>query len=267
MTFPILGIIAGGGDLPNEIANIYVANGGGCFVASIDQDRGYNSVPYKFFTIGCVGSILEYFEENKVKNIIIVGGVQRPDLKSLKVDWGGASLIADITRQKILGDDNVLTIVMNHIKKRGFSVISPLDVLEMNSKSFISTKKKPSKTDSSDIEFGSSILKNLGELDVGQSVVICDGYTLGIEAAEGTDNLISRCGLLRKNAKGGVLVKMSKSGQDMRLDVPVIGPDTILSLAKSGFNGVAIEKSGVIIIKPKEVLRLLDENDLFIKYI
>lgn len=267
MTLPVLGIIAGNGDLPDEVANIYVGNGGSCFIASIDKDRSYNGVFCKVFSLGCVGAILEYFEENKVENVIIVGGVKRPDLKSLKVDGGGSALLASVMKQKILGDDNVLTIVMNHIKQKGFNVISPLDVLVMNNKNLISTKKKPSKYDSTDIEFGSAILKNLGKLDVGQSVIICDGYALGIEAAEGTNNLIRRCDLLRKKDKGGVLIKMSKSGQDMRLDVPVIGPETIFYLAKHGFNGLAIEKTGVIIIKPKETQKLLDENDLFLEYI
>lgn len=267
MKLPALGIIAGNGDLPDEIANIYIGNGGKCFVASIDKDRSYNGVPCKIFTLGCVGAILEYFEENRVENVIIVGGVQRPDLRSLKVDWGGTALLASIMKQKILGDDNVLTIVMDHIKKKGFNVISPLDILAMDTKNLISTKNKPSKDNVSDIEFGISILENLGKLDVGQSVIICDGYTLGIEAAEGTDNLIRRCDLLRKKDKGGVLVKMSKSGQDMRLDVPVIGPDTIFCLAKHGFVGLAIEKKGVIIIKPEETRRVLDENELFLEYI
>lgn len=267
MTLPVLGIIAGNGDLPDEIANIYVRNGGSCFIASVDKDRSYNGFSCKKFALGSAGAILEYFEENKVQNIIIVGGVQRPDLNALKVDWGGAYLLANIMKQKLLGDDNVLTIVMEYIRKKGFGVISPLDILAMDNKNLIYTKNRPSKNESSDIKFGLNILKSLGKLDIGQSVIICDGYALGIEAAEGTDNLIRRCELLRKKDKGGVLVKMSKSGQDMRLDVPVVGPDTIFCLAKHGFKGLAIEKTGVIIIKPEETQKLLNENDLFLEYI
>lgn len=266
MTLSVLGIIAGDGDLPDEIANIYVGNGGGCFIASVYKDRSYNGVPSKKFTLGCVGAILEYFEENKVQSIIIVGGVKRPDLNALKVDWGGASLLASIMKQKVLGDDNILTIVMEHIRKKGFEVISPLDILAIDNRKLIHTKCRPTKNDSIDIKFGFNILENLGKLDVGQSVIICDGYALGIEAAEGTDNLIRRCDLLRKKDKGGALVKMSKSVQDMRLDVPVVGPDTIFCLAKHGFNGLAIEKTGVIIIKPEETQKLLNENNLFLEY-
>lgn len=266
MTPPKLGIIAGNGDLPDEIAKIYTSGAGDCYIASIDKDRSYLGVPYKKFAIGAVGAILEYFEENKVEDVIIIGGIERPDLNSLKVDLGGAALLANIAKQKMLGDDSVLKIVMDYIKKRGFNVISVLDVLALKDDNLIFTNKKTSKQNNIDIKIGVDVLKKLGHLDVGQSVIVCDGYVLGIEAAEGTDNLIRRCDLLRKKEKGGVLIKMSKIGQDMRLDVPVIGPETIFCLAKHGFNGLAIEKSGVIIIKPEETKKLLDENDLFLEF-
>ena len=267
MSFPRLGIIAGNGDLPDEIANIYVGSGGDCFIASIDKDRSYNGVPCKKFALGAVGAILEYFEENKVEDVIIIGGIERPDLKALSVDWCGTLLLASIVKQRFLGDDNVLKIVMNYVQSKGFNVISPLEILAKNSGKLIASATLPASSDNEDIEVGSSVLKTMGSLDVGQSVVVCGGYVLGIEAAEGTDNLIRRCELLRRKDKGGVLIKRSKTGQDMRLDVPVIGPETIFCLAKHGFNGLAIEKNGVIIIKPEETQRLLDENGLFLEFI
>jgi UDP-2,3-diacylglucosamine hydrolase len=265
MSLPRLGIIAGNGDLPDEIANIYSKNGGDCFIASIDKDRSYSAVPCKNFALGSVGAILEYFEENKVKDVILIGGINRPDLKSLKVDWGGTTLLASIVKQTILGDDNVLKIVMTHIEKKGFNIVSPFEILEINTENQIFSIKQPSIQDDTDIELGSLVLKTMGGLDVGQSVVVCDAYVVGIEAAEGTDNLINRCSMLRKKSKGGVLVKRSKLAQDMRLDVPVVGPKTILNLAKCGFNGLAIERHGVIIVNPEETKKLLDENGLFLK--
>jgi DUF1009 family protein len=176
-------------------------------------------------------------------------------------------LLATIAKQRFLGDDNVLKIVMNHVRRQGFNVISPLDILAKNSGKLVFSTTLPASSDNEDIEVGSSVLKTMGSLDVGQSVIVCDGYVLGIEAAEGTDNLIRRCDLLRKKDKGGVLVKRSKKGQDMRLDIPVIGPQTIFCLVKHGFNGLAIEKDGVIIIKPKETQNLLDEHGLFLEFI
>jgi UDP-2,3-diacylglucosamine hydrolase len=267
MTLPILGIIAGIGDLPDEVASIYTSNGGQCFIASINKDRSYSEIPHKSFTVGCVGAVIEYFKENNVENIVMIGSVDRPDMKSLKVDKGGVVLLANVLKQKVLGDDNILNAVTHHLEKEGFKVISPMEILLLNKQSLVITSKKPSSQDKKDIALGVEILSRLGELDVGQSVIVCDGYTLGVEAAEGTDNLIRRCDVLRKKDTGGVLIKISKSGQDMRLDIPVVGPETIFFLAKHGFSGLAIQQSGVIIIKPKETKELLDENNMFLHYV
>jgi len=263
-----LGIIAGSGDLPKEIAKLYNSAGGNCFIAAIDPETSFEESSYEHFTLGSVGGIIEYFKKNAVKNVVIVGGIARPDLKSLKVDFAGSALLARILKQKILGDDNVLKVVSNYIESKDLKVISPREILKFSGYNFdISNKNTPSSQDKSDIEIGIQVIKSLGGLDVGQSVIVCDGYVIGIEAAEGTDNLIRRCEYLRKKEKGGVLVKMSKSEQDMRLDVPVIGPDTVFFLAKHGFNGIANEKEGVIVIKPEETQKLINDNGLFFSII
>lgn len=261
-----LGIIAGSGDLPSEIARLQQESGGEVVIAAIDPKNPFANFEHKYFALGSAGAILDYFKENYVEEIIIIGGVQRPDLKSLKVDLSGGVLISKILKQKILGDDNVLKIVADYIESKGFKVISPEKVLKRKGGygEIIASQKSPASGDKSDIEIGREVVKSLGKLDVGQSVIVSNGYVVGIEAAEGTDNLIDRCALLRKEKKGGVLVKMSKSSQDMRLDVPVIGPDTIEKLARNGFSGVAIEKDGVIIISPEKTKRLLDEHELFL---
>lgn len=264
-----LGIIAGSGSLPAEIARLQQESGGDVVIAVIDPQNSFENFEHKYFALGSAGAILDYFKENSIEEIIIIGGVRRPDLKSLKVDLSGGVLISKILKQKILGDDNVLKIVADYIESKGFKVISPEKILKRvsNSGEIISSKNSPSSEGKSDIEIGKEVIKALGKLDVGQSVIVSGGYVVGIEAAEGTDNLIDRCAILRKEKKGGVLVKMSKSSQDMRLDVPVIGPDTIEKLAKNGFSGVAIEKNGVIIIDPEKTKRLLDEHEMFLALI
>ncbi|MDP5020930.1 MAG: UDP-2,3-diacylglucosamine diphosphatase LpxI [Rickettsiaceae bacterium] len=263
---PKLGIIAGNGDLPEEIAKLQKASGGDCVIAALESKANFANFAHKHFALGAVGSIIEYFKENSVENVVIIGGIGRPDLKSLKVDFSGSLLLAKILKQKILGDDNILKIVSNYIESKSLKVVFPQEILKLGKYNLeIASTKSPSAQDKTDIEIGKQVIASLGALDVGQSVIVCDGYVVGIEAAEGTDNLIRRCEILRRAAKGGVLVKMSKATQDMRLDVPVIGPDTIFFLAKHGFNGVAIEKESVIVVKPEETMRLLDDNGLFLK--
>ena len=270
-TPPNLGIIAGGGLLPSEIASLHQNLGGKVFIAALEGEADISSITsytYKQFPMGSVGALLEYFVENNVKEIIIIGAITRPDLKSIKVDVTGSLLIAKILKEKFLGDDTVLKIISNFIESKGFKVISPTKLLELSDYAgFHKTNSSPSKQDKIDIELGRKVLRPLSDLDIGQSVIVSDSYVLGIEAAEGTDNLIRRCELLRKTNKGGVLVKMAKSGQDMRLDLPTIGPDTIFYLAKHGYNGLAVEKAGVIIVKPTETINLLNKSGLFISYI
>ena len=266
-----LGIIAGSGLLPSTIADLHLKQGGQVYIAALEGETDILHITkyqYKQFPIGSVGALLEYFTENNVKEIIIIGGITRPDLKSVKVDKAGSLLIAKILKEKFLGDNNILKIISDFIESKGFKVISPKTLLELGTyeKLYVSNKL-PSKHDEIDIELGMQVIKSLSDLDIGQSVIAADGYVLGIEAAEGTDALIRRCELLRKTERGGVLVKMAKLTQDMRLDLPTIGPDTIFYLAKHGYNGLAIQKSGVIIVKPLETLSLLNEHDLFIRYI
>jgi len=228
--------------------------------------------------------MIQYFKENKVENILLIGGINRPDFFTLRVDLTGGALIAKILKQKILGDDNLLRIVSDYIESKGFKIISPAEILSLGAGTNaeigtgagagfetragqITSKKVPSEQDMADIEIGKNIAKSLGALDVGQSVIVADGYVLGVEAAEGTDNLIQRCAELREKPTGGVLVKMSKSAQDMRLDVPAIGVETIRLLAECGFNGVAIEQNGVIVISPESTKQMLDKAGVFFSYI
>lgn len=268
---PIIGIIAGGGNLPALIASIYKKQGGQCFIALIENEGDPELLtdhPGKKFAIGQVGAVTQYFKAEGVREIIIIGKISRPDFGSLKVDLTGSKLVASILKNKFLGDDNALKTVSAFLESESFKVISPKDILQLayyQSKN--STKNFPSEQDKIDIELGKKILTTLGELDVGQSVIVSSGYTLGIEAAEGTDNLIKRCAPLRKKERGGVLVKMSKLNQDKRLDIPTIGPETISCLAKHNFNGVAIEKDAVIVVNPSETWALADEYGVFITFI
>lgn len=263
---PKLGIIAGCDDLPKEISKIYGKCGGSCVAVTLDPMIKLDC-EYKYFPIGSVGGVINYFKDNQVENIVIAGRVTRPDFKSLKVDFGGSILLGKILKQKILGDDNLLRIVIDYLEQKGFKIISSQDLLKLSEYNInISSKTALTKKDLADVEIGRKVSKALGNLDVGQSVIVANGYVIAIEGAEGTDNLIKRSSELKKNGDG-ILVKMSKSAQDMRVDAPVIGPQTISLLAEHRFRGIAVERSGVIVINPEKTQKLLDEYNLFFKLI
>lgn len=265
---PIIGIIAGSGELPFTIATSYASQSGKCYIAALEGETNLQllqDVPYQSFKIGNVGAIIEYFHKFNVQKVIFAGGIKRPNFWSIKVDMIGGALLAKIIKQKFLGDDTILRIVADFLEEKGFKVISSQEILQDNFKDItVLTTASPLPSDLIDIELGTKLLVTLSELDVGQSVIIEDGYVLGIEAAEGTDNLIKRCGVLRKKSKGGVLVKMLKLSQDIRLDIPTIGPDTIINLAEQNYNGLAISKDKVIIINPEKTIDLANSLGLFI---
>lgn len=268
---PVLGLIAGSGLLPGTVADLYANSGGKVYVAIIDDELGnfpLSNHRYKQFSIGSVGKILAYFTENNVSEIVMIGAVKRPDLTKIKPDLVGSVLLAKILKQKFLGDDNLLKTVAKFIESKGFRVISPKTILNLNIYSKLyNTVNQPREKDKEDIQLGIKLLTSLGNMDVGQSVIVENGCVLGIEAAEGTDNLIRRCEMLRKAESGGVLVKMPKANQDLRLDLPTIGPDTAFYLAKHGYNGLAVAEGSVLIVEPQKTIDILDANNLFLSYL
>lgn len=262
----VLGIIAGTGALPISIANNCLNQGRQCYIAIVSDEVDivlYKNLPHQIFKVGKVGSLIEYFKQHNVKNVVFAGGIKRINLKSIKVDLTGSILLARILKQKFLGDDKILTIIASFLEEKGFKVISSNDLLTANN-NVVVTRILPSKRDLQDIELGVKLLKNIGSIDVGQSVIVEDGYILGIEAAEGTDNLIKRCADLRKKAAGAVLVKMMKDGQDSRMDLPTIGSETINNLNKYKYKGLAIQKGKVIIIDPELTKELANKYGIFI---
>lgn len=265
MTLPILGIIAGNGDLPEQVVNSYIKQGGTCFVVWL-VDGHVERANQQNFKFGEVGKIINYFKENKVENVTLIGGIERPDLSSLKIDLAGSFLIAKIMQNKLKGDDNLLKIIANFIEDKGFKVISANDILRSENDDFRSIIQA-SKQDIEDIHLGQKLLKLLGEFDVGQSIIIDNGYVLGIEAAEGTDQLISRCSRLKKSARSGVLVKIPKPNQDQRMDQPVIGPETVKNMAMNNYLGIAIDRAGVLIINKQETFKMINEYKLFLYYL
>jgi DUF1009 family protein len=272
-TLSTLGIIAGRGLLPLEIAKFYTQQNGNCCIAAINNEVDVKfdpQLPYREFAIGSVGAVIDYFKQFGVKNIIFAGGVRRPNLLTIKADLIGAKLLSKILANKFLGDDSILRVVADFFEHYGFTVVSVQDIYanitNVTTENNALTTLIPSAQNLIDIEFGKKVAIALGALDVGQSVIVEDGYVLGIEAAEGTDNLIIRCASLRKKKTGAILIKMLKQNQDMRLDLPTIGPDTIKLLANYKYSGLAIDHK-TIIIDHKTTIELANNCGIFISTI
>lgn len=263
----MLAIICGSGEYPLGVAQRCVdlnENFVLVFLSGI-ADLSYNwpSVTSSYVSLGEVGKLLEFCKKNSVDKVVMAGAVKRPNILDISFDSEGKKWLLKAGMKIFLGDDGLLRAIGALFEENGMEIISGKNFLE--SAEDINTKIQPSEQDLFDMKKGISVLKALGNEDVGQAVIVENGIVLGIEGVEGTDNLIKRIKQLKKTEKGGVLVKMAKASQDLRLDLPTIGIKTLENVHASALNGIAFEKGKCIVLNRSELIKFADENNLFIK--
>ena len=263
-----IAIIAGSGRLPQLIVDKLVKESIKFIILTLSEDTEDSLKEYQHYQVapGKIKPILEILNKEQITKITFAGYIKRPALLSLKVDSLGASLLAKIAANKIHGDNTVLSIIAKFLEEQGFLVISPNEILpSLLSPEGVMGDIRPDKMDLADISVGQDLLAKISDMDIGQAAVIENGYTLGIEAAEGTDELIIRCALLkREDGKKGVLVKMKKLNQDARLDLPAIGPTTIENIYRANLKGVAISANNSLIINSADVIKLANKYGVFV---
>ena len=262
-----VGIVAGGGGLPRRLVDACQQAGREVFVLALegaaDQETVAN-VPHAWCPIGAAGRGLALLRENNVRELVLAGGVKRPSLVSLRPDWRAAKFFARVG-YRALGDDGLLSAVVAELEREGFRVIGPDQVLRAGlAAEGPFGRISPDAQTMADIAYGARIARALGGLDIGQAVIIQQGLVLGVEAIEGTDELIRRCSALRREGPGGVLVKVEKPGQEQRADRPTIGPQTVALAAETGLRGVAVEAGATIVVDRDEVVDAADRAGLFV---
>lgn len=262
-----LGIIAGGGRLPLKIIEACRQAGRPCFVLALEDAADLTALsdaPRACVRLGAVGEAMARLRSAGVRELVLAGSIRRPSMTSLKPDAAGARLIARLGLKLFSGDDALLKALVGFLEEEGFVVLGAEDVLGgSRAPGGVLTASAPDARAHAAIALGLKVVKTLGELDVGQAVVVENGYVLGVEAAEGTDALIARCApLMREGA--AVLVKARKPGQEERTDLPAVGPRTIEKLYAAGMRGVAVEAGGVLLLEQEEMVALADRYGLFI---
>jgi UDP-2,3-diacylglucosamine hydrolase len=262
-----LGILAGGGDLPARLARVCRADGREVFVLAFEgqtDPRSVAGVEHAWCRLGAIGRALETLRKADVRDLVMVGPIKRPSLGELKLDRKGMQLLAKVGID-ILGDDGLLRAVVGTLEAGGFNVVGVDDILAgaLAPEGRIGAVA-PDAEAQIDIERGVAVARTLGAADVGQSVVVQQGIVLGVEAAEGTDALLDRCGGLRRDAPGGVLVKLKKPQQETRVDLPTIGVTTVRNAAAAGLRGIAVQAGGALVIDRAAVAREADAAGLFV---
>lgn len=263
-----LGIIAGGGMMPLRVAAAAQAAGREVFLLGLEgfaQPALLASYPHAFARIGAAGRIVELLRAHQVRDLVLVGTVRRPGFFDLRPDAEGAKLLARIGRAAFAGDDGLLRAVIKVLGELGFNVLGAHEVLrEALGPRGLLTRTAPDAQAMADISRGIKVARRLGELDVGQGCVVQLGLVLAVEAIEGTDAMLARCGALRREGVGGVLVKLVKPGQERRADLPTIGAQTIRNAAAAGLRGVAFEAGGTLLAERAEAIALADAAGLFL---
>lgn len=264
-----LGIIAGGGAIPKMLVKYCQKTGREFFVLAIEGnaeadliDNG--SIPHQWIRIGQAGTGFKRFAQEQVKDVVMIGTIRRPGFKDLIPDMRTTAFFAKLGLKSI-GDDGILRALVREIEDEGMTVRGIHEVMsDLLVKEGILGKHKPDKQAREDMRRGLEVATELGRLDVGQAVVVQQGLVLGVEGIEGTDELIRRCGEYRRKGEGGVLVKLRKPQQDMRVDLPTVGTRTIERARESGLRGVVVHAGNGLIVDEVEVIRLADKYGIFV---
>lgn len=264
---PKLGILAGGGDLPNRLVAACLSQGRPVFVLALE---GHCDTPLPDGTdtatvrVGALGEAFRLLKEAGVKELVLAGRVRRPTLAEIRPDWQAARVLARIGINA-LGDDGLLRAIVGEIEAEGFRVVGADSILNelLIGVGPLGTFT-PDAEAKADIARGVSVATTLGALDVGQAVIVQQGLVLGVEAVEGTEALIARSGLHRRDGVGGVLVKLKKPAQDGRIDLPTIGVATLEQAAAAGLRGIAVTAGGALVIDHDTVAARANDLGLFV---
>ena len=261
-----LGLIAGGGAVPGNVADAALAAGMDVHILAFEgvtEPELLERLPHSFIRFDKVGGTVEALRRNHCDSVCMVGKVARPDFSKLRPDMAGIGLLPKVIAAAAKGDDALLQVLVDFFEKKGFQVLGAHEIAgDVLAEAGRLGRREPTGNDRSDIAKAVQVVDAIGALDIGQGAVVRDGLVLAVEAAEGTDRMLARCGDL--DGTGGVLVKLTKPGQDHRVDLPTIGVATVEGASAAGLNGIAVEAGAAIIIDRAATIRLADEDGLFV---
>ncbi|MCX7309679.1 MAG: UDP-2,3-diacylglucosamine diphosphatase LpxI [Afipia sp.] len=268
------GILAGGGVLPFAAADAIRNRGGKPFLFAI---RGFcdpeqvSKYPHHWIALGQVGRLTRLMRSEGCRDIVFIGGLVRPALSDIRLDWGTLRVIPQIARAMRGGDDHLLRGIGRIFEQHGFRLVGIKDVApELLMPQGAITQRAPDDDMNADIAKGRELLLALGPYDVGQAVVVIDGHAIGVEDIEGTDGLLARVarlrdeGRIRAKAGRGVLVKAPKINQDLRFDLPTLGPKTVEGLVAAKLAGVGIVAGQALIADPQTMIARADKAGVFV---
>lgn len=263
-----LGIIAGSGSLPRQLIVRCAEEGRAVFVVAVEgetEETTIENIPHIWARLGAVGHAIESMRQANVTDVVFAGKIGRPHISSLKPDALGAKLMAKLGLSLLGGDAAIFKTIVKFFEVEGFRIVGISDIMQgMVAPRGAIGKHMPGRQAMEDITKGIPIAHKIGELDIGQAIIIKHGLVLGVEAAEGTDALVERCGALTERTEGGVLIKACKPIQERRVDLPTIGKHTVELVHQAGFSGIAIEAGHSLLADRAETIRTADTLGVFL---
>jgi len=268
----MIALNTGKGNLPKVIIKKFNKKKINFLIINVSKKKIINRKNIYNLNITQISKILSLLKKNKCNNVILAGKVTRPNINEFKLDYQTVKLLPEIIFNLKKGDSYLLDFVVNLFKKNEIKVVSCLKYLpEITADKFICPIKISNK-EMADIKKGTKLLNLINSnFDVGQSVVINNGFVVGIEAAEGTDLMLNKIipvqKKINKGSLSGVLIKIPKKIQDIRVDIPTIGLRTIQNCLKAGIRGIALKRNENIFLDQEKSLKLIKQNNFFIKVI
>ena len=216
--------------------------------------------------LGGAGRAVREMRRRGINKMTFVGAIGHPNLYDIRPDlWSLTALISIMKHQR--GYDSMATELNKVLERRGLTVVAAQDIApELTFETAgIQTKTKPTKSDMADIERAIDVSHTIGKMDIGASVVV-DKQVIAVEAAEGTAQMLKRVVEMRKNKKrtGGVFAKMTKPGQDMRIDIPAIGVDTVHAVAAAHLRGIVVNAKTCFVVDKANVIKEANKAKIFI---
>lgn len=259
-----LAILAGYGALPQTLA---AANPDALFVSfegiQIDiPSKGHFAASFNQF-----GALFDALNAAAITTVTFAGAMTRPTLNPASFDAKTMSLAPRLIAAMAGGDDGLLRDIIAVFEEQGFTVEGAHQVLpDLVAQAGLLAGNTPDAKDQNDAKRGMEILNALSPVDVGQGVVVVGGLCLGVETLQGTDAMLGFVAATSEPLRqsGGVFVKAAKTGQDLRVDMPAIGPDTVASVSAAGLNGIVIAADRVMILERTKTLNAIEAAGLFL---
>lgn len=259
-------LMAGDGNLPIAMAKSAAQNGFEVICISLSSDNVKELKKYCSKVVsygpGQVNSITKFLQEEGIKQLTFLGKVSKTMLvKRPKLERRAIEMLKEM---KKLNDDAVMLRIIQEMESIGVTILDQtIFIKNLMVQKGVLTKLAPTEAQNIDIEYGFKIAKQMGGLDIGQSVVMKDRMIMAIEAIEGTDRCIKRGGKLARK-KNAVVVKVSKPAQDKRFDIPAVGLRTIKTMKKYGANVLALESGETIIVNADKMIEFANKNNMVI---